>query len=571
MVADALQPTAAARSAARTLVAFATALALWGVAPAARAAPDDGELRIGITQFPSTLNPNIDAMLAKTYVLAMAQRPITVYDHDWQLICMLCVELPTIENGLAVPEKTPDGKQGIALTYSLQPDATWGDGTPVSTDDVVFTWEVGKHPQSGVANFELYRSILSIDVKDAKTFTLHNDKLDFDFAAINDFRLLPAHLERQVFEQDPVEYRNRTLFDTDSTNPGLYFGPYRVVEVVSGSHIVLAPNDTWYGAPPHFSRLTVRTVENTAALEANLLSGAIDMISGDLGLAIDQALAFEKRNGARYNVEYKAGLVYEHIDMNLDNPILKDLRVRRALLHAIDRETLSRQLFEGKQPVAQTFVSPLDWIHGDEVPTYPFDPSRAAALLDEAGWSEMRGGVRHSADGAPLTLEFGTTSGNRSRELVQQVLQSQWRELGIDVRIKNQPARVFFGETLRKRAYGALAMYAWISSPENVPRTTLHSSMIPSAENAWAGQNNPGFVDTEADALIEEIELELDRDRRKALWLRLQQIYAEQLPVLPLYWRANSYITSKWLEGLRPTGHQGTTTLWVEEWRRKAQ
>ncbi len=76
----------------------------------------------------------------------MAQRPFTAYDAGWQLICMLCTELPTIENGLAVIEKQADGSDGIALTYTIQPNATWGDGTPVTTDDVLFTYEVGKHP-----------------------------------------------------------------------------------------------------------------------------------------------------------------------------------------------------------------------------------------------------------------------------------------------------------------------------------------------------------------------------------------------------------------------------------------
>ncbi len=85
------------------------------------------ELRIGMTQFPSTLNPLIDSMLAKSYVLAMTRRPITAFDQDWELVCMLCTELPTIENGLAVPETLADGKQGIAVTYTIHPEATWGD------------------------------------------------------------------------------------------------------------------------------------------------------------------------------------------------------------------------------------------------------------------------------------------------------------------------------------------------------------------------------------------------------------------------------------------------------------
>ena len=88
------------------------------------------DLTIGITQFPSTFHPNIDAMVAKSYILAMTERPFTAYDASWRLVCMLCTELPTFENGFAKREKTPQGKDGVALTYKIQPGATWGDGYP---------------------------------------------------------------------------------------------------------------------------------------------------------------------------------------------------------------------------------------------------------------------------------------------------------------------------------------------------------------------------------------------------------------------------------------------------------
>ena len=538
-----------------------------GAAPApATAAAGKDELVIGITQFPSTFHPNIDAMMAKTYVLAMTRRPFTAYDKDWRLVCMLCTELPTIENGGAVPERAANGKRGIAVTYTIRPDARWGDGAPVTSADVVFTWKVGRHPLSGVGDMELYRSLQSIDVVDDKTFTMHFDKLTFQYNAINGFGLLPEHLERQPFA-DPANYKNRTAFDTDTTNEGLYFGPYLIAEVVAGSHVVLEPNPTWWGTKPHFRRIVVRVIGNTAALEANLLSEAIDMIAGELGLTLDQALALERRHGRRFQFIYKPGLIYEHIDLNLGNPILADVRVRRALVHGIDRAAISRQLFAGRQPVAHSPVSPLDWVAAQDIPKYDYAPNTATRLLREAGWRAARHGTRINKKGERLTLEIMTTAGNRSRELVQQVLQSQWKKLGIDVRVKNQPARVFFGETVTRRKFSGLAMYAWISAPESVPRTTLHSAHIPSPGNNFAGQNYTGFNNAEMDRLIDKIEVELDRETRRALWRRIQEIYATELPVIPLYFRANPYVLPMWLKGVEPTGHQDPSTLWVENWR----
>ena len=531
--------------------------------PSTIAAKD--KLVIGITQFPSTFHPNIDSMAAKSYILAMTARPFTVFDANWELICMLCTELPTLENGLAKKERTPGGKQGIAVTYSIQPKALWGDGVAVSTKDVLFTWKVGRHPKSSVGNMELYRSIYKIDVKDEKTFTFHFDKLTFDYNSINDFILIPAHIDEANFS-NPEIYKNRTAFDTDTLNKGLYFGPYKITEVAPGSHVVLDRNPTWYGKSPAFNRIVVRAIGNTAAMEANLVSGGLDMIAGELGLSIDQAISFEKRHKQKYNVIYQPGLVYEHIDLNLENPLLQDIRIRKALIYAIDRKAISESLFGGRQPVAHSSVNPLDWVFAEDVPKYAYDPEKTAALLDEAGWSIKNRGVRTNAKGQELTFEIMTTAGNRTRELVQQILQSQWKAVGFDIKIKNEPARVFFGQTMTERRYSGLGMYAWMSSPENVPRTTLHSEHIPTKANNFSGQNYTSFKNAEMDELLETIEIQLDKSKRKEMWKRLQHIYANELPVLPLYFRANAYILPKWLTGVEPTGHQYSTTLWVENW-----
>jgi peptide/nickel transport system substrate-binding protein len=566
----------------RCVLGFIVAMSL-ASAPA-WAAPRE-QLVIGTTQFPSTLHPSIDSMLAKSFVLGFTERPFTAYDADWRLICLLCTELPTLENGKAAIEdlppeviaqaeerhvcKTADpalARKGIAVTYTIQPQATWGDGTPVTTADVLFTYEVGRNEKSGISNSELYRRILRVDAIDDKTFTLHFDRLDFVYNAINDFRLLPAHLERAAFAE-PAEYPNRTLYNTDPTNPGLWFGPYKVTSIEPGAQIVLDANPTWWGQPPAIKRIVVKTIENSSALEANLLSGAIDYIAGEVGLTLDQALAFEQRHGADFDITYKPVLFYEHLTPNLDNPALADRRVRRALLRALDRRLLTEKLFAGKQQVAHTSINPLDWIHTDDVRKYDYDPAQAAALLDEAGWPLGADGLRRNEAGEALSLELVSTAGDRTRELVQQVLQSQWKAVGIEVRIKNEPARVLFGQTINQRQFTGLALFAWLSSPENVPRTSLHSSMVPTADNGWSGQNYANFRDRELDDLMDCIEIELDRDKRGKMWHRLQEIYAEELPDLPLYFRSQAYILPKWLRGITPTGHQNQSSLWAETWR----
>ena len=524
------------------------------------------ELVIGISQFPSNFNPLINSMLAKSYLLGIARRPITVFDQNWNLICLLCKALPDLAKGTAVFETTADGKPGIALTYELLAEAKWGDGAPITTKDVLFTWEVGRHKLSGVSDAETFRRISKIDVHNDKKFTLHLNKRTCDFAGINGFELLPAHIDRENFKE-PRQYRNRSAYERDTTNSGLWFGPYRITEVVSGAHVVFERNPYWWGKQPQFNRVVVKAISNTAAMISNLLSGEIDYIAGELGLSIDQAIAFEKRAADQFNFKYKPGLIYEHIDINLDLPALKDLRVRRALMHAIDREAISKILFGGHQPVAHGQTNPLDRVYYPKIPKFNYNPNKAKALLQDAGWSQNGPrDIRINADGAPLSFVFMTTAGNKARELIQQVLQSQWRKIGIDVRIRNEPPRVYFGETVTKRKFRGLAMYAWLSAPRNIPRSTLHTDMIPSEANGWSGQNYTGYSNPRLDQVLDDIEVVCEPKANTALWNELQTIYSSELPVLPLYFRATPFVLPKWLKGIRPTGHQYTTTLWIEEW-----
>lgn len=524
-------------------------------------------LTIGISQFPSTLHPAFDSMLAKSYTIALARRPITAYGPDWKVRCLLCVALPDLADGSAVHETAENGEPGIAVTFELDSKAVWGDGTPITVKDAILAWEIGGNPQSGIDSAELYRRIDRIDAHSDKRFTLHFNKRTCDYRNIAGLTLLPDHIERAIYEGgEAATYRQRTAYDTDPGNAGLWFGPYRVARVTAPREILLVRNEAWWGKAPAFDEILIKVVENTAALSANILSGDIDMIAGELGLNIDQALSFEKSHGDRFQMIFRPGLIYEHLDVNLDSPILSDPLVRRALILGADRDAISTRLFEGKQPVADSNVNPLDSVFASEVPRHEHDPAAAAALLEQAGWLMGPDGIRVK-NGAPLTFELMTTAGNKTRELVQQVLQSQWREIGVRATIRNEPAQVFFGETVSKRKFDGLALFAWISAPESIPRTTLHSEMIPTKENGWTGQNYTGYASPEMDRTIDELEVKCNADDQTRLWTELQIRYATDLPAIPLYFRANTFILPKQLEGLVPTGHQYPSTLWVEDWR----
>ncbi|MDD9900460.1 MAG: peptide ABC transporter substrate-binding protein [Alphaproteobacteria bacterium] len=528
---------------------------------------DHNNLKIGMSQYPSTLHPMFDSMVAKSYVLGATLRPLAAYAADWKPMCLLCTVLPSFENGRAI--KTADGK--IEATYHLKDGLAWADGTPLTAKDFVFAWEVGKHPKSGASNADLYtRDIADIRIEDDKTFTVVFAKQQCEFAALADFYPLPEHLERAVFEKDPATYINRTLYNTKPATPGLHMGPYKIADVKTGSAIKIDKNAHWAGKAPAFETVTFRTIENSSSLSANLLSGDIDYIAGELGLLLDEALDFEKRlnktKPGQYTVTYKPGLTYEHIDLPLDRPPFNNHKLRQALIHAIDREGLNTALFDGQQKIAHSNINPLDTVYDPNVTLYPYDPAKAEALLDEAGWKRGADGLRAEGNGRRLSITLYSTAGNKTRATVAQAIQSYWQKIGIDAHIQMLPARVLFGEIMRKRMFDGGVMYAWMSSPRNIPRSTLHGTMVPSEKNNYAGQNYPGYKNPAMDYSLNELEVVCEKNANQKLWSDIQSIYASDLPALPLYFRANAFIVPTWLKGITPTGHMHPTTFWIEDW-----
>ncbi len=519
-------------------------------------------LTIGVSSFPSTLHPAVDPELVKVYALGFADRPVTTYDANHQLICLLCTEIPTLENGGAKLEGA-----GMAVTFHFKPGLTWADGAPLGAADLAFTAQVGRDPNSGFAETKFWTRISRVDVPDPQTAVLHFTEPYYQYNALGE--VLPAHLEQPVYAaaHGPAGYIDASRYNRDPTNPGLYNGPYRITRVDTGSDLVLDRNEHWSGQRPYFDQIVIKTIGNTAALQANLLSGDVDMAPGEgVALTLDQVLELQRQYAKRFQYRFQPNLSYTHIDLQLDNPILADLRVRRALLLGIDRKTIVDKLMGGQVPVANSFVSPQEPQYTPDVATYPYDPARARALLADAGWRPGPDGICRNAAGQRLSLEFTTSTGVRARELQQQVMQSEWRDIGIEVTIHNEPPRTLFGQTLKHRAFTGLAMFGWSGAVESSPRQVLSSGQIPTAANNWGGTNYTDWHDAKMDADIDAMERALDFAARKPLWAEMQRIYADQLPVLPLFFGADAAVLPLWLQGVTPTGTNAPSSLWAETW-----
>ncbi|OYU75524.1 MAG: peptide ABC transporter, partial [Alphaproteobacteria bacterium PA3] len=147
-----------------------------GAGTALAQAPKD-TLVIGMSQYPSSLHPAIESTVAKVYAMRLGYRPIAGFNDDKKMECFLCTEIPTIANGRAKLVDLPGGKKGMLVRFTLHPKASWGDGTPLTSKDVAFSWALGAKPESGFSRAELFRKITRVEILDAKTFVLHMNKV----------------------------------------------------------------------------------------------------------------------------------------------------------------------------------------------------------------------------------------------------------------------------------------------------------------------------------------------------------------------------------------------------------
>ncbi len=521
------------------------------------------DLTIGIAEFPSTMHPSIDALLIKNYVLGFGVRTITTYDAGGHLICLLCTEVPSLDNGLAKVVDEPGGGHGMLVTIRLRPDLRWADGQPVTARDLAFTLRVGRDPNAGFSNANAWTRADRVDVVDDHTAVLHLPQVLVSYAQWD--QILPEHVEGPIYDRAKAagEYINTTAYNRDPTNPGLWDGPYRITRYDTGAQIVLEPNPYWPGTKPGFRHIVLRYIGDTAALQANLLSGDIDL---DNNLTLDQVLELRRREPDRFNYTFTPSLTYAHIDVQKDNPVLRDVRVRRALLMAIDRRTIDRKLFEDMNILANSFVSPKNPHFDPHVPAVPYDPAGARRLLAEAGWTPGGDGICRNAAGDRLSVEFLSASGFRINELEMTVLQSGWRAVCVDTTLRFEPSRTLFGTTVKHRAFTGLVLYTWTSDVGESPRLTLGPDRIPTAANNWGGANYPAFTDPQFDADITTAETDLDPAHQAVAWNDMQRIYAEQLPALPLFVTVIPQAVPKWLQGFGPSGTGQPFSMQAELW-----
>jgi len=535
----------------------------WPAVPGRAAGPRD-EVVIGISQEPDILVPGLGGNLAVSSEVIMALFVAGAFWNDeLKLAPVAAKEIPTLENGQW--KLLPGGK--MQVTWHLKP-SKWSDGVPVDAEDYVFTHRAIMNDKVPVIDRVFEKHIENIYAPAPDTIVVtYKDHYAYANTDVIEWGPWPRHLLEKAYHDNPGGV-DKLPFGSDP-QATIGNGPYRLVSWQKGSSIVAEANPNYTLDTPRVKRIVWRVVSDTNTLGANMLSSAIDAIS-PIGITFTQGVQLEEQVAQRrlaQKVLFTPGMVWEHIDLNLNNPRFRDKRVRQALLYALDRQALVDALFGGKQAVANSYLPPKHYAYDASMPKYTHNPERAKQLFAEAGWTPGPDGILRNVQGERYTVAIGTTAGNRVREDVEQILQNQWRQVGVELKISNQPARVFFGETTRHRGFD-MAMYAWVQKPTEDGETLFTTDNIPSAQNAYNGQNFPGFSNPEMDRLLHAIPTELDQAKRAAMLRRTQAILAEELPVLPLYFRADVTVVKNGFQNWKPTGvgHNGQVTWNASRW-----
>ncbi|MBB4510513.1 MULTISPECIES: peptide ABC transporter substrate-binding protein [Rhizobium] len=548
--------------------ALATAaLASLCAAPAMAQAKD--QLVVGQLQFLTNFHPLVQVNNTKRLVINYALRPITAFDENVVNNCILCETLPTIENGLAKIVNLPDGKKGMKVTLKLRQGLAWGDGVPVTSKDIQFTWKMAQDPKIGFSNYNSWTRASEVEVVDDRTVTLTLPRVMSSYNSWD--QVIPEHLEGPVYAANPTldGYVKQSLYNTQPTNPGLWNGSFLLSDYQIGTRIVFTPNPKWPGEKPHLQRIVLSYRDNSSALLQNLLAGSVEAVPvSPGGISFSQMLDLKNQQPDKFTYHLAYGTNVERIAVNFDNPILKEKSVRQAILYAIDRQAISDELFGGLQPVANGIVSTENAYYNKDMTLYSYDAEKSKELLESAGWKPGSDGICVNDKGDRLSLELVSTSGNQTREQIAQVIQSQLKEVCIEITNNFVPLQEFNGEMARKRKFKALMMSSIDFSPSVSPRIALGSDAIPKPENNGVGNNFSAYASPAMDKAITDLEAALDPQTTKEKWAEVQKIFSDDLPMLPLYFYPRAYVTVTDLANFR----QGTLDplqIWSEEWQRQ--
>jgi peptide/nickel transport system substrate-binding protein len=531
---------------------------------------EGGSLIVALPQEPEVLNFTLTTTPAAHWILSSLDSRMIRIDADNEMEPQLLREVPTLENG-GISE------DGLTYTIRFLPDLTWSDGEPVTAHDFLFTWATVTHPDYPAATMRGWNLIDDVTVSTdglSAVIRLRSSSADFVTRVLAGASgegsgfLLPAHLFEDV---EPAQIPGHEYGASSHVGSG----PFQLVEWEPGEQIIVERNDTYWGEPPLLDRIVFRFPESPRDAVTLVTTGDVDLSVYLPETALLDALESEEtevlitpRAGA---VKTFAFNLNDPDDLDEPHPVFGDQDVRMAIALGFDRWSVVRSILLDQTTVPATPLSNTKWEHEGLEPA-PYDPERAAELLDAAGWTLGDDGFR-SRRGTRLAFTITTVSGDDAesvlRQRVQQAFIDDMAELGILVEPRNVAAEQLVGTTddpgvVPRREFDIVDLQ-WNS------RTTLDmfierfaEAFIPDEEYPQ-GANVMGYRSEEVNRLIREQATMLDPDNRAATLAEAQEIIMDDVPVVLIYDHIEIDMARVYVHGLRPGP---VTGLWwnVEEW-----
>jgi peptide/nickel transport system substrate-binding protein len=501
-----------------------------------------GLLRIVNISEPDTLNPvvgnfQIDSDLAMLW---------GGFLFDWndknEFVPDLATELPTLENrGIA-----PDGK---TITYHLRPGVTWHDGVPFTADDVVFTWHAIMNKKNNVSSTVGYDLITAIDEPDPHTIVVHLKSSWAPFVATffsqssTPFPVLPKHL---LAKYDNI---NQVAFNSQPVGTG----PFIVDRWQRGSKIVFHANPHYWRGPPKLKEIWYTPIPSDSTIVTLLQSHEADL---EYYASVNDYRELSHIPGTR--VVVTPFTQYGVYSLNLKSPVLQQVDVRRALWYGIDSRRILADVTHGLYSPGYTDQPSFLWAYNPNVAHYAYDPVKARALLDGAGWKLGPDGIRQK-NGVRMQLVIADSSGNTTSSALDLIAQRDWRDIGIDVSIKTYVTSLFFasygGGGILQTGKFDVGSFSWLNGVDPDDSTQLMCDQAPPN-----GQNIAHFCNAEVDAQERLALSSNDRAVRKRAYDRIQAIVADQVPEILNWYVDRIAIANTDLKNYRPA--HAVTSFW---------
>lgn len=404
------------------------------------------------------------------------------------------------------------------VVLRLRPDARWHDGRPVTADDVAFTIERQRDPTVASPRVADVAAVQSVTVVDSVTVNVRLSRTgQYTVNALLEVVPVPKHL---LEGSDPAQLR-RDPFGRNPVGNGFFrFGRWD-----PGQQLVLEANTEMPEGRPALDRIVIRVVPDINAALTELLSGDADLLK----ITPDHRDRIEASQIAKLHTAPQVRPTW--IAWNTQRAPTNDVRVRRAILMAIDREKLAAGLFGN---LAEPALSPIPTglrEHSDDVTPIPFDPAGAARLFDDAGWRDSNGDGIRDRGGAPLRIEVDYISADPTRQDVLVAIQAMVRQVGVDLAPRAYE-RTAWVERLRSQEFTG-SSWGWGWGPGVVgpnAEAVFHSRSIPPA-----GANFAGFSNPRADELIDAALATSDREQLREVWRQFEQLIIDEVPYAPLY------------------------------------